>query len=255
MEKNKKAFILLLIAITAYVIGNVYFPLLIFLFIAPLIALKDINHSFKYKFCDFSVLSVLIVGHLAKAIIFEHAWDMSLIFSLLIWLAFIFYNISDTYLKNKIGAFTLIIFWLAVAYLSLNQYPQTATFLLGATFDHSTLITWSGYSGLLGVSCWILFGNVLLYIALFKGDHNILNGNIRWLSISYSLIVIALPLIIASFADFENASINSQAVINYFSGLAVDNEIYAQRGEVFGRTASWVSILLILYAFVKRRIK
>lgn len=255
MEKNKKAFVLILIAITAYVVSNVYFPLLIFLFIAPLIALKDIKHGFKYKYFDFAVLFVLIISHLTNGIFLNNAWEMGLIFSLLIWLAFILYNISDTYLKNKIGAFTLIIFWLALAYLSINQYPQTASYLLGATFDHSSLITWSGFSGLLGVSCWILFGNVLLYIALFKGDHNILNGNIRWLSISYSLIVIALPLIITSFMDFENASINSQAVINYFSGLVVDNDIYAQRGEVFGRTASWVSILLILYAFVKKRIK
>ena len=69
---------------------------------------------------------------------------------------------------------------------------------LATNFDQfSYLIGWSADTGLLGVSLWVLVGNVLFYYVFIR-DNAIFQGKIRWLSLVYSIVLLILPVLISA---------------------------------------------------------
>ncbi|UII21892.1 hypothetical protein [Fulvivirga ligni] len=221
--------------------------------IAPLFAIfsefKESNNAPWGSYL--TIILILIIGFgcwafsFAKADIVTFAYGAG--YGAVASLAFLIFIFTNKYAKNRLGLFTVIIYWLALEYLLLQINPQFSQFFLGSIFKHDTyLISWDLYTGLQGVTVWILLVNLLFYFALFKGLA-IFNVQIRWLSIIYTLIIIVIPF---------SLNISSEAIVpeDLISGTAQAKQL-AGNGEYLGKTAAWVSVLMILYSFVKRKTK
>lgn len=255
MEKNKSTLILSLASIICLIVGQLYFPFVLLLGIAPLLALAKVNEHFRIKHFDFLILGVLLLTQLVVALLKSESVLAGSTYAILIWLTFALFSFTDKHSKNKLGVFTIIVYWLAAEYIALLFFPESAHFLLGAGFDSTSSIDWSGYTGLTGISTWILFGNCLLYYALFFGENNVLTGKLRPLSLTYSIAGALLPLLIISFFDYESSKVTASVVQEYYNNEPVSITPYAVDGEVFARSIGWVSALIGIYAFVKRKTK
>ncbi len=178
-----------------------------------------------------------------------------LFYSFTLTLAVSLFLITDRFSRNRLGLFTIGFFWLGYDYLILKLYPQCSVFFLGNVFDGSSLVNWSRHTGFMGITLWILIANLLFYYVIFKGEA-IFQGRIRWLSLSYTLIIISIPVVISVFFLQETDPVTWHEMIGlYVRGEIKDTSEYTQRGEWLGRTAAWVSVLLLIYSLVKQRIK
>lgn len=254
MEKNKTVFGLFIASLVLLIIGRVYFPILLFVALAPLFAILHIDHKAKLGSFDFIALILLIAANLAAGILLELDLLDAIVYGSLMWLATVVYKFTNKHSRNNLGLLTLIIYWLSLEYVALKLNPALSHYLLGASFDYVSFISWSNYSGLTGITAWLLAANVLVYISLFK-DGGILEGQIRWLTISYSIILIALPIIISSFIELSPEVITPEIAQRFYSEKPVDLTPYNTNGEIFGRSSAWVAVLIIIYAFVKRKTK
>jgi len=254
MEKNKASILLLVLSIVFITLGRTFLPILTFIGIAPLLVLLTLDHKFKYKSFDFLVLTGLVISHTICGLLDGQSIWLSLTYGTAVWVSTVIYLFTNKHSRNKIGMLTMVIYWMAIEYALLKISPAFAFLLIGTAFENSSMIPWSAYSGITGVSCWVLIANILLYISLFKHG-GILNGQVRWLSICYSIILIALPVIISFFITFDQQPLTGEVVYNLYSNKEVSVFPYANNGEVFGRTSAWVSVLILIYAFVKREVK
>ena len=83
-----------------------------------------------------------------------------------------------------------------------------------------------------------------------------MRSKMRWLSLMYSMLLIIIPVAISLFIVPELtpvtlAELNTVYVEN--SSLADLN--YTENGEWLGRTATWVSVMILVYAIIKGKIK
>jgi hypothetical protein len=123
--------------------------------------------------------------------------------------------------ENKIhfSPLALILFWLAIEYVA---------FLLGYNFFLGNLLIdtgwtrWSHYTGVGGISLWILISCLFLYLALFR----------KWPYTVVFAIVIVGPIL-------------------YSYTLPSEPVAEPGNGEWVARTAAWVSVLVLLSAVIK----
>lgn len=129
---------------------------------------------------------------------------------------------------NLWGLMNLVIYWLAMEYIMLVWLPfDITTWIIGAPlFNSEWTNEWVPYVGYQGYSLWTLVGGILLFKSFEQNKINIL-------LLLPALLFIFLPA--------------------YFEAPMEDTSMYAQ-GEWVGRTSVWVSVLLLAYSFVKRRI-
>ena len=128
---------------------------------------------------------------------------------------------------RRLGKLPLILLWLAVEYIAL-WFGEN--FFLGRAFaEKEEWIRWATYTGFSGVSLWILIANLLLYRADF------LDGRPKWIYAAVFVIVIVGPILYSYTLPPKPA-------------IEVENEWIA-------RTAAWISVLILLSAFVKQFIR
>lgn len=255
MQNKSIPYLLSIIAIVGFVTSVLVPPLsfLIFLTIAALLGLLNKEHTIRYKDFDFLILISLMTGYISWALAGHSHLVTAIVHSCAIWLAFVAYILIGKYAINRMGYFTIAVFWLAIEHILLWLNPDHAYFILGSVFDHMPgWILWNEYTGLQGVSAWIILGGVLPYYSLFKDDA-VFNGKIRWLSIFYSFVLISLP--IALNLIFFSGSIYFTSQTVYEAYKTDEYQINGRYIEWMGRTAVWVSIFAILYAAVNKRIK
>ena len=170
-------------------------------------------------------------------------------------LAISLFFITNKFSKNRLGLFTIIFFWLGYDYLVLELYPQCSIFFLANIFNELPLVRWSHYTGFMGITAWILIANLLLYYVFFKGNA-IFKGKIRWLSLVYALIIIFIPAMVGAYFLRDTLAITWHEMIDLYARNIVQSDpVYTERGEWVGRTAAWVSILILTYSFVKQKVK
>ncbi|MBL3657023.1 hypothetical protein [Fulvivirga sediminis] len=254
---NTRLCILALLSLCLLAVSAIFntFSFLIFLSISPLFAIfKEFNNtgnkSVPLKNYGF-ILALLSVGFGLWGFSFNKPEPIHFLqgglFGMAISLSFLIYLFTNKYSKNRIGLLTILIYWLAIEYLLYTYIPSFAYYFLGAVFSHDKyLISWNLYTGLQGVTFWIILVNILFYFALFK-NMAIFNSQIRWLSIIYTLIILVIPFAmnISSAAIVPEDLISHEAAIKQLSG----------NGEYLGKNAVWVSILMICYGFVQRKTK
>jgi hypothetical protein len=104
------------------------------------------------------------------------------------------------------------------------------------------------YTGYLGSSAWILLVNLLFYQGLFKKE------KISWIVVILGVLGVLLP-VLYSF-DLTNNALTKQQVIRFYmgdeSGVTYP---YLSYGELISRTGAWLSILIIIFTFVRAKTK
>ncbi len=262
-NNNKELYILPFIGMVFLIAGYSFnsFPFLIFSAIAPFFRLHDIFQDIKrpFRFYLIYILFPLTVSYTLIAQFFqpEVMYYQGAFYGLLMSLAFFIFWLTDKYARNRLGYFTLLLYWLAMEYVAIKIHPPFAQLLTGTTFlSFPGLVNWNVSTGIMGISAWILLANVLFYLTFFKGK-GILHGNFRPITFSYALILLAIPAAISWwFYDTGDIITTSEAILAYTTPEKIPAKFssYAITGEVFGRTSAWVSVLLILYSLVKRKV-
>lgn len=263
MAKNSEKYTLSLLSLIFLALGYLVpgFPFLIVLSLAPLFRQHLLFREEQLPFRNYFlyIAGPLSVGFLIISLLAipEVQWFHGLFHGIVMSLSFFIFWLTDRHARNRLGFFTMLIYWLAMEYVTLKIFPGAAWFLLGSTFtEYPGLIAWNAETGIMGVSALIILANILLYYVFFRAP-GILEGTFRPLSLAYSLILLAVPAIISwQFYDAQQVITPADAMIAYSDSGRLPEHFtaYGATGEVFGRTAAWVSVLLILYSLVKRKV-
>ena len=131
---------------------------------------------------------------------------------------------------NIWGLMNLVVFWIAIEFIMLLWLPfDTSGWMLGVPLINAFAEGgWMAYTGKAGYSLWALLGGLLLFKSFER-------GKIFIPALAGALLLMVIP-----------------ALINFNENGTKD--FYAQ-GEWIGRTCMWVSILILIYSFVKRKTK
>ena len=220
------------------------FPLFIFLGFAPLFAIMDKikeDDSF-WTNIEFILLALVVSffavysfdsGHLVTAMVQAIAFSF----------AFLGYSFAHQSLGERLGKFTIIFFWLGLEYVALKLPWRTNTiFLADAIQLRPEWVKWTSHTGYLGISLWILVCNLLVYIS-------VLRSGINWYLVTLALLAIVAP-IIYSYFNIGHGIDHSQ-MISLYTGAKQEADQYNKQGELVTRTAAWISVLILLLAFVK----
>ncbi len=220
------------------------FPLPIFFAFAPLFAIADQarkNDDFWIN-TEFILLSLISCFFAAFAFDFSHVVGI-LILAIAFTLSFVIYTFCFQQLGSRLGKFTIIFFWLATEYLLLKlPWRNESIFLTDILLLKKEWLNWTGHTGYLGGTLWILLTNLFLYMTLFKGSFNK-----AWLIAT--LITLLSPAIASYF--IEQKSIQRYEMMSLYNTGKSALANYTQQGELLTRTSAWVSVVIILLAIVK----
>ena len=222
------------------------FPVFIFVAFIPLFLLLDLHES-KLKI-DRIVFGVLTLGVILSRPFTFQSLIGTLLFGIFISLAFKGFQFSQS-VSPKAKKIMLIIGMLAIEYGVLKiHYPKDPVFIADALQSVNEWTRWNVYTGYLGTSFWILMVNLLLYKGIFE------KPIWHWPSILFAIITLSIPCYI-SYGMETDCLMRSDMEQLYHSGGYLRNNAYVQHGEVIARTAAWVSMLMIIFIFVKVRTK
>jgi hypothetical protein len=220
------------------------FPIFIFFAFAPLFAVADqakendefwVNTEFILLalFTAFFASSSFNSSHLVAAIVQAIAFTV----------AFLGYSFAYDSLGSRLGKFTIIFFWLGLEYILLKlPWRNESIFLADAIVLKTSWLHWTTYTGYLGASLWILCTSLLLYLALFKGSINF-----TWLGLTLALLI--APIALSYF--ISEPGINRNDMISLYIQNSSVASRYSKQGELIPRTAAWISVAILLLAFVK----
>jgi hypothetical protein len=238
---------LLMIAAILFFLAVLVHELFIFIAIAPLFALLDIR-------IDVKSVSAVISGLFALAAIAFLMREISpptgiVFYAIVVMAIFVFYQLMQQRTQNRLNKFSLVILLIGVEYLLLKlSLGNWITFFADALQEKVDWTRWNIYTGYLGSSAWILLVNLLLYQALFKKER------IGWVLLIVAILIILLP-VLYSF-DLTNNAVTKQQVIRFYRGD--ENGLsypYLSYGELISRTGAWLSILIIIFTFVRAKTK
>lgn len=251
MPKNKTLSPLLLAtASTVLLTGGwlmSFFPLLIFLGLAPLFAIVErvdargqVLEKMEYILVAFSISLGTFAFLRGQSIAF------ALVASISCTIVFAGFSWVRQTLGNRTGTITIIIFWLAMEYLFLKVYPERSFFLADSLLLPGGWVKWTAYTGYLGSSLWILVVNWCLYQGLLRENGLLLAwivaGIIAWIG----------PLVSSYF--LTTSPIVRQDMVNLYSALPAHTDVvYLARGEWVVRSSAWLTALILLFTLVRRQ--
>lgn len=219
------------------------FPVLIFAGVAPLFAIAD--HADGEHFWN----KLELVGvALAIALFSAHFFRMetlvgSILQAIALTIGFAAFGYTRQALGARLGKLPLIFFILTIEYLMLKgRLGSSVVFLADSIQLKPQWIRWTQETGYLGVSFWILVSNLLLYLAIFRGT----------ISIPFLVmfvVVVAGPIIYSY--TLESEVVKRQDMVQAYTTGRGDSGYYFLNAEWIPRTATWVSALILLFAFVK----
>lgn len=222
------------------------FPILIFAGLAPLFAITD----YAQKENSWNKLETVGV---ALAISWWAGWMFaptqivaSLVIAIALTLLFVIYAFTLQSLGQRLGKLPLILFWLALEYVVLKvKLGNEVLFLADSLQLKTSWYQWTGETGYLGLSLWILLANLMLY-------HGILQKGVQPIFLVAFGVIVVTPIIYS--LVLTNAEPITRTVMTSFyetNEISVPG-VYSERGEWISRTATWISVLIVLYAAVKR---
>ena len=226
------------------------FPILIFVGLAPFFAIVD-----QGKEGDrFWNLSELILAGLAISFFAAHFFEIKFLVaaisqSIVFTLAFVGYAFAYQNLGNRLGKFTIIIFWLGIEYVLLKiPFRNQTIFLADALQLQTTWQHWNVYTGYLGSSLWILTTNLFLYLAVLKEE------KINWVWVGLTVFCIVGPITFSMLT--EGSLVTRLNMLTLYDGeIKLLPKEYLERGELIPRTATWVSGLIVLLSLIKNKTK
>ncbi|MBN8576786.1 MAG: hypothetical protein J0L66_07565 [Cytophagales bacterium] len=222
------------------------FPVLIFAALSPLFAISDQAKEQPSPWYRFELILIASAAGLWAAASFSaSALVPVLLQAIAFTLVFVAYVFAHKNLGPKLGKFTVIFFWLGLEYLALKlPWAAQVHYLANALVLKAEWYRWTIYTGYLGVSLWILVANLLFYFSLFRPE------GFSALFFGAAVVVVLAPLFYS--LQTAGAAITSTTMLEFYTTTSTSlPEKYLQRGEWVARTAAWVSVLILMLAFVK----
>jgi hypothetical protein len=227
------------------------FPILIFIGIAPLLAISDLAKDKDSPWNHLELILLALAIYLFCTRLFDTTYlILVLAQAILLTLAFAGYTFSYQSLGSRLGKFTVIFFWLALEYLMLKLPWRNDFFFLADALElQASWWKWNTELGYLAISLWVLIVNLIFYIALLK------TSTINWFLVVFSILLVAGPIIYSVYY-VDTPGINRDHMIALYDNGSTDiSENYTNRAELVSRSAAWISVLVILLALVKNKIK
>jgi len=221
--------------------------LFIFIAIAPLFALLDIKIDIKNVYG-------IVSGLFAMAAITFVMREISpatgtVLYAVIVMSVFVFYQFMQHQTQNRLNKFSLTILLIGVEYVLLKlSLGSWITFLADGVQERTTWTRWNIYTGYLGSTAWILLVNLLFYQALFKKE------KVNWFLAILAVAAILLPVLYS--IDLTNNAVTKDQVMRFYKGddSGLTNP-YLSNGELISRTGAWLSILIIIFTFVRAKTK
>ncbi len=227
------------------------FPVLIFVGFVPLFAISDLSKDkdSPWNHLELILLSLAVFLFCAQILNPSHV-ILVIIQAILLTFAFAGYAFLYQSLGSRLGKFTIIFFWLGLEYLMLKLPWRNDFFFLADALELRPLWwKWNANLGYLAITIWVLVVNLAFYLAILK------TTSINWLLIASAILLIAGPVVYSVYF-LEVPGINrGQMIALYNTGSTTFSENYQNRGELISRSAAWVSVLILLLAIVKYKIK
>ncbi|MCX8491141.1 MAG: hypothetical protein ORN54_08745 [Cyclobacteriaceae bacterium] len=249
VEKKNNAWqpwLLFLISAALFTVGWLMksFPIFIFFAFAPLFTIADQakeNDDF-WVHTEFILLALFTAFFASSAFNSNHL-IAAIVQAIAFTVAFLGYSFAYSSLGSRLGKFTIVFFWLGLEYILLKlPWRNESIFLADAVALKTSWLSWTAYTGYLGASLWILCTGLFLYLAFFKDSINF-----TWLALT--LILIIAPIVVSYF--ISEAGINRNEMISLYAQGSSATSRYIKQGELIPRTAGWISIVILLLAFVK----
>lgn len=248
----------LLFAAASLMLSGAYlleqWPLLCFVALIPCFALTDLPKA-EDNIWEVTEILLFIFG-ISLYIAFD--FDLKYIFSVvalaaLYALPFVLFLISRKGGGPLTGHFLILIYWLAGEYLLLkllvliNVFPATTpVFSADLLAARPEWFKWNTQAGYLAVSAWILASNWFGYRLVSK-SFSVVN-------LLIFLIVVAGPIGFSYLSDMQ--AITRGDVFELYRAEPVKEASgYVMHGEWIGRTCAWVSVLVLLFSFVRLKTK
>jgi apolipoprotein N-acyltransferase len=221
------------------------FPVFIFIGLAPLFALTDRATDIESVWEKMEwVLFALVVAFLAARGFDLSFLVSSLAYAILFTLPFIGHVWVRQTLGHRAGKITIVLFWLAFEYGILKVFAGEGIFLSDALRLQPDWMRWNIHTGYLGGSAWILITNLMVYQA-FLGEKRF-----QWSWTVLAVILLTGP--VAGSYRMDARSITHDNMMNlYTNKVTIEDVTYLAQGELVVRTAAWLSILMLLFTFVK----
>jgi len=222
------------------------FPVLIFAGFAPLFAISDHTKNSKNPWNRFELILLALAAALFTAHLFDyHKLVFALSQAIGLTLTFVGYAFAYQHLGARLGKFTIIFFWLGVEYLFLSlPWREQTIFLADALSLHPSWTTWTQHVGYLGISLWILVVNLFFYLSIFH------TNSFRVYLFILAIILIILPVFLSY--QLDTPGVNRLQMISVYTNESnILDAKNLRQGEVAAKTSAWVSVLVILLAFVK----
>jgi apolipoprotein N-acyltransferase len=226
------------------------FPVLIFIGIAPLFAISDLAKEKPSPWNHLEIILLCLAISLFTASVFNTSQlILVLVQAILVTLAFAGYSFAYQNLGNRTGKFTIIFFWLGLEYLMLKLPWRDNFYFLADTLSlQNEWWKWNTEFGFLGISLWILVVNLFFFLGLFKSP------SINWIYMILAVVSISGPIIYSVYY-LNVPGINREQMISLYNGVTAASANYTERGELITRSSAWVSVLILLLALVKNKVK
>ncbi|MBX2914361.1 MAG: hypothetical protein KF856_03705 [Cyclobacteriaceae bacterium] len=223
------------------------FPVLIFAALAPLFAITDQAREHTSPWNRFELILLALTTGLLAAHAFNFSFTIAVLLqAILFTLTFVGYVFAYKSLGARLGKFTIIFFWLGLEYLLLKlPWNNKVVYLADVLLLKPDWYSWTSYTGYLGVTLWILLANLLFYMSLFRAA-----GFNVYFFIG-GLLLVAVPIVYSLQVEGSMITYSHMMQLYGFAAKGSLPEKYSEQGEFIGRTAAWVSVLIILLSFVK----
>ncbi|MBI1780104.1 MAG: apolipoprotein N-acyltransferase, partial [Sphingobacteriales bacterium] len=174
--------------------------LLIFIAWIPLLIIEQQSKS-KLKFFFYTYLTLFIWNISTTWWI----WNASapgaagaiLANSLLMTIPWLGFFSTKRRFGNRIGYFSLVIYWLTFEYIHLQDWGLSWPWLtLGNVFaTHTEWVQWYSLTGSSGGSLWVMVINILLFKSFYTSENK--TYQLQWKKILLSLLVVVLPVLLS----------------------------------------------------------
>lgn len=224
------------------------FPFLLLVAYAPLFGLTDRLSDKKPFWNQFEfILIALSLAYFSAFLFSTEKIAVSIVLGIAFTLPWIAFGFAHQALGNRTTKILIIFFWISVEYMLLKTpWRADIPYLADGFILQAKWMSFSNHTGWLGVSVWVLSCNLLAYLAIIKGK------GLNWTFFVFFVLAVTFPFAYQLLKD--ETPLTRELMIQLYHHQPIDNSVYQNRGEWLGRTAAWVSALVILLSLVKNKI-
>lgn len=223
------------------------FPLLAFVGLSPFIAIAVNNRKEKTIWTSLELILLGLTISFFMDTLFNKTEPAYLIGQAIIFtMAFLGYTFVRKNLGPGVSLITIALFWLAIEYLLLKWNPASSIYIADLLQLKQEWVRWNSKTGYLGTSLWILTTNILVFQAVLT-EHKT-----KWLFVVLFVLSVAIPMAYSYMLDSDSITKDQMVRLYQSNGMDLNNS-YKASGELIPRTSAWISVLILLFTFVKRK--